>query len=204
MASRGEEHFVPFMFVHPFLDSPRYLEGNSPDFTGFKLYPRAQGMEYNYEDLALLRNTDFLLSTQKTLIFHTGFRPGTRIKNLLWLRERAKGNVVLVHTGDLIEEDLERVKDIPNMYIDMSPLMTMICRNFFVASPQRPKSLERVSVGNILDYLREMFVPEKILWGSDSPWCDNLTKEGYSGEIDVLNEMEKRGFPNELPLERIK
>ena len=193
-ASLNDQRFIPFLFVHPYLDRLDYLEREADSFKGFKLYPRASDMEYSYNDISNRRIIDLIIESTKPVIFHTGFRDGSRIKDLIWILERKKSPVVLVHSGDLIEEDLIKASKYEQSYIDVAPLATMLERDFFVNPQRRPFKLRELASKKVLNYLKNIFGSERIVWGSDSPWCDYLIKEGYEKEVRISKLMEELGL----------
>jgi len=199
-ASRQDNRVLPFMFIHPLLDELSYIEKNQEKFSGFKLYPRAVDMEYHYGFISSSRILDLIVESSKPIIVHTGFRIGNRIKDLSWLLERKKSPVVFVHSGDLMDEDLRDSSRYENSFVDVSPLITMIEKDFFVGAERRDKKLKELSPDKILNYLKSLYGKERIIGGTDSPWSDNLIENGYEREINVLRRMEECGFPNKLPL----
>jgi predicted TIM-barrel fold metal-dependent hydrolase len=192
-ASKKDNRLIPFMFVHPFLDSPLYVQNFQDHFKGFKLYPKTVGMEYSYRPLRG-EIIDLLGETGKPLLFHTDFREGHRILDLIHLIKRISNPCLLAHCGDLINEDLREASELPNVIIDVSPMATMIERGFYIDTEKRNKKLEILRTDSILDYLFELFGNERIIWGSDSPWCDHLSGRGYESEIEILRKMEERGL----------
>ncbi|MFA5174577.1 MAG: amidohydrolase family protein [Candidatus Pacearchaeota archaeon] len=197
-ASLINKRLIPFMFVHPILDKLEYVTKEETKFKGFKLYPRSINQEYSYDYISDRRIIDLISESKKPAIFHTGFREGSRIKDLIWILERKDSPVIFVHSGDLIDEDLQRASRYPNVYIDVAPLNTMLEREFFVDKNKRNKAVSKLNVDNILNYLSNLFGKQRVLWGSDSPWCDNLIEEGYKKEIEILEKMRKLGFSNNL------
>jgi len=193
-SSIDEKKFIPFMFVHPLLDRFGYIEREQEKFKGFKFYPRAVSMEYHYKDISNRRIIDLVSESSKPAVFHTGFREGSRIKDLVWMMKRKKSPLVFVHSGDLIERDLKIASKYENVFIDISPLATMISKNFFINSNRRHPNLKILTPKNILSHLKNLFGIERIVWGSDSPWCDNLINEGYNEEIKISRVMDKEGF----------
>lgn len=203
-ASYQDNRFIPFMFIHPLLDKLDYVEKNERNFFGFKFYPRATDIEYHYGVVCCKRILDLIIESHKPVIFHTGFREGNRIKDLIWILERKKSPVVFAHSGDLIDKDLKMASKYENVFIDISPLATMLERNFFIDLKRRSKGMKELNIKKILKYLENLYSKERIIGGTDTPWCDNLIENGYEKEIDVLRKMKELGFPNKLPLKIIK
>jgi len=199
-ASYQDNRFIPFMLVHPLLDKINYLEKDQGKFLGFKFHPRAIDMEYHYGFISSKRILDLIIESHKPVIFHTGFREGNRIKDLIWILERKKSPVVFVHSGDLIGEDLRIASKYEQVFIDISPLATMLEKNFFVEPKKRDKYMKELSIEKILKYLKNLYGKERVIGGTDTPWCDNLIENGYEKEVDVLRKMEELGFKNKLPL----
>ncbi len=42
------------------------------------------------------------------------------------------------------------------------------------------------------------FGKQRILWGSDAPWCDNLIERGYEEEVTVSRKMQELGLTSKL------
>jgi len=197
-ASKEDKRIIPIMFVHPFLDRINYVEENQNLFRGFKLYPKASGMEYDYRKLNGI-TTEFLIHTQKPIIFHINSREGHKISDLApFIKKKKGGLIVFAHSGDLIEKDLMFASEYPFVFIDISPLATMLHNKFFAETRRRPKQLKTLSVYSILDYLSEKFGKQKILWGSDAPWCDNLLERGYEAEVTISKKMQELGLTSKL------
>lgn len=53
----------------------------------------------------------------------------------------------------------------------------------------RPSELKNLNQEKVVEYLHKKF-PKRLLWGTDSPWCDNLSKEGYKGEVDLMKRLD--------------
>ena len=193
-ASLEDSRLIPFMFVNPFLDDLYEVIKEENKFRGFKLHPRAREMNYHFRNLRKNRITEFLLESEKPIIFHTGYRDISRIKHLQWFAANAKKPVVFAHSGDLIDNDLQLIKSYENVFIDVSPMQTMIDRDFFVDSPQRALTLPKLNPDLILNYLGNLFGKEKIVWGSDTPWSDYLIPDGYKKEIAIGRKMQHKSF----------
>lgn len=196
-ASRRDKRLIPFMFIHPILDEFSYIQSSQRSFMGFKLYPKTTGMEYDYRDL----NKDVkgvLDEIRKPLLFHTGSKEGHRIMDLIHFIRDTSNRCILVHCGDLIDEDLRAAAELPNTIIDISPMATMIERGFYTGSKNRDKKLKILTADYIIDYLIWLFGPERIVWGSDAPWCDYLIKGGYKREVEILRKMERKGLKNSI------
>ncbi len=129
-ASYQDCRFIPFMFIHPLLDRLDYLEKNLKNFLGFKIYSEATEMQYSYLSLSDKKTTDLIAESSKPVIFHTGFKEGSRIKDLIWILERKSSPVVFVHSGRLIDEDLKKASQYENVFMDVSPLVTMLEGDF--------------------------------------------------------------------------
>ena len=194
--TEGDAKLIPFMFVHPFLDEETYIQDFAPEVQGFKLHQRAEGMDYSYTDLMKSPIIPFLLDIGKPLLFHTGYREGARAKTLSTLIQNTSSPIILAHAGDLIDGDLREVAQYNNVFIEVSPMAAMLELDFFTGAENRAQELEELSATKILKYLEKLFGREKIVWGSDTPWCDNLTPEGYQKEIKIGELMEQKGFCN--------
>ena len=144
------------------------------------------------------KTIEFLIEARKPILFHTGYREGNRIVNLQRLFTRLKCPIALAHSGDLIHKDLLTATQFENVYIDISPLATMLERGFFVDSGRKAPELTEITVDKILNYLARLFGKNKVLWGSDAPWCDGLSREGYVGEVRAMKRMKELGIGGDL------
>jgi predicted TIM-barrel fold metal-dependent hydrolase len=177
------------MFVHPLLDSVGYLRTELSAFAGAKLKCNVPSMSYSYSDL---RNNDVMEHLARAgipVVFHTGVQEGARASDVLWFVEKTRGVVVLAHSARLREADLKQLEGHGNVFIDVSPLATMVACDLFVERAMRPTPYATVTVGGVLDYLYKAFGGERVLWGSDSPYCDNMLKCGFEEELEVLSMM---------------
>ena len=162
-----------------------YFREASKEFRGYKIHQRAEGMEYHYRDLLKSPVISLLLESEKPIIFHTGYKDEARVKNLTELINRTRSPIALAHAGDLIENDLTEISACENVFIDISPLVSMLKCDFFACSENRSLELTELTMGGVLDYLENVFGNDKIVWGSDSPWCDNLIPNGYEAEVEA-------------------
>ena len=64
-ASSKDKRLVPFMFIHPTLDKLGYVEKEKMKFRGFKLYPRAVDIEYDYSSISNRRIMDLIIELSK-------------------------------------------------------------------------------------------------------------------------------------------
>jgi predicted TIM-barrel fold metal-dependent hydrolase len=197
-AASEDSRLIPFMFIHPFLDEISYVEDISSEFRGFKLHPSVEGMKYDYKNLEDSDVAKFLISVEKPILFHTGYRSEARINSLEWMTRNSPGQIIYAHCGDLIDEDLQRASNFENVYLDVSPMASMLNCGFFIEAKKRSEKIADLEVPIILNYLGSLFGKERILWGSDSPWCDNLHPNGYSSEVQIGRIMKSNGFNKTL------
>lgn len=137
---------------------------------------------------------EFLMESTKPIVFHTGYRDISRIKNLEFFIKNSSKPIALAHAGDLINSDLELISKYENVFIDVSPMQTMLDQNYFINSSRRSRELKDLDSQKVLNYLDNLFGKERIVWGSDSPWSDNLIEDGYAKEVSIGRLMERKGF----------
>jgi len=185
-ASRKYKQLIPFMFVNPFLDTIDYLEKTQVMFSGFKVYATANQMGYSYSKALDKKQMQMLIEIGKPMLFHTGKVEGSRVDDLLCIIKASKGLILLAHSGRLFKQGLERVAKYDHVYIDISPIVTNIeLEKILLAPPEeRDLKLSKINPQKVIDYLERLF-NGRVIWGSDTPWCDNLIKEGYKREIEV-------------------
>lgn len=192
-AADQDHRFIPFMFVHPFMDDLDYVQKTDSNFCGFKIHQRGPA-PYHYGDLRSSKVFRYLLETGKPIIFHTGYRDEARVKNLSWLTGVPSGPLVIAHSGDLIQGDLNTILSNGNFYIDVSPFETMIRRGFFVEEARRDSTLHDLRLKSFLSYMDKFFGKQRVVWGTDTPWCDNLIDDGYAKEVEIGRKMQDEGF----------
>ncbi len=188
-AGLSKGRLKPFMFIHPFLDTRKEVETLANTFSGFKLY--CQAGEYDYNKLSSSHIADFVFGQKKPVIIHTGRTDKSRPKSLLdVITSFPKTPFYFAHAGRLFDDDLEQLSSKKNVYVDVSPLATM-CSNpkFFAGKEQRKSNIEIDNPESVLRYLYSLFDKDKILWGSDAPWCINLLESGYTKEVEILKIM---------------
>ncbi len=183
-ASQKYSRLTPFMFVHPYRDSPKQIDENREHFAGFKVYCNAEGMAYPYDEIHRTYVMQRLLETGKPILFHIGAGEGERIINLSRFLSEAESPVILAHAGRFFKTDLCYASNIPNVYIDIAPLRLLLEKPMFVSNDFRFEgNFERDC-----EMMREYIVPlfdKRVLWGSDRPWPDNLASHGFEGENQV-------------------
>ena len=185
---------LPLMFVHSDRDSLNYIESEHSNFLGFKLYSHVPGMITDYRQLSESEIMKFLIRTKKPLLFHIGLNDGERVRDLRPIISASDSPIILAHCGRLFSRDIEEVSAFKNTYIDVSPLSTTIDNGerFLPDQLEMDENVRNLKPSNILKYLSEKF-NGRILWGSDSPWCNHLGKRGYAGEVEITREALRGG-----------
>jgi len=187
---------IPFMFVHPILDDLEYIKQNQARFKGFKVYSSAKAMEYSYEILEASKQMAFLASLNKPFLFHTSKADGGRIRNALNFIRSTRAPLAFAHSGRLFHEDLKEASKYPHVFVDIAPLATNLDRlDVFMTSPENRAKELKGDVEEVINYLSSMY-GTRIIWGSDTPWCDRILENGYSREIDILTKLRKYDPPN--------
>ncbi|MEM4605457.1 MAG: amidohydrolase family protein [Candidatus Pacearchaeota archaeon] len=177
-----DNRIIPFMFVHPFLDNEEYFTSNERFFKGFKLYCSAKDLEYKYNLLRFSSIFNNLLTSSKPKISHIGLDEGERPKDLLDFCSSSNANIIITHCGRFFLDDLKEISVFENVYLDISPFLTMIKNQDFV--PKFKKFfLSKEHPIKITDYFLNLF-NERVLFGTDSPWCDLLLEGGFNKEIN--------------------
>jgi predicted TIM-barrel fold metal-dependent hydrolase len=188
-SAHTEPRLIPFMFVHPWKDTIEYIHSNQNFFKGFKIACNARNMEYCYDDLFNNPVMNLISSMGKPLIVHIGLKERQRAKNLVQLLKRYKSKVVLAHSARLFSYDLDLISKFPNVYLDLSPLNVLIsCNNFLPPASELPRIIKDKKPAEIINYLSSLF-EKRLIWGTDTPWCDNLCLEGYEKEVKLYREL---------------
>jgi hypothetical protein len=187
--SFGEPKLIPFMFVHPYLDTPEYVNATKDHFKGFKIYSSARGIEYSYSKIQNTEVFDVIRSTGKPLLVHTSLREGGRARDLVEVIRRYSGPVILAHLARLSSLDLDLVSGLKNSYLDLAPLNVLLNNPQFLANTSElPEAIRDLSPEKIVNYLKGRFTG-RLIWGTDSPWCDHLSPDGYRGEVNLFKRL---------------
>lgn len=188
---------VPFMYIHPFLDDIDYIKKESKNFFGFKLNCNSKLTGYSYTDLKKSKPFKIILKTKKPIIFHTGYKKGHKITDILPnLDDNKNAIVVFAHAGRFIKKDLEESSKYKNAFIDISPLNVISDNPRFICKRSSMKrEILTKDFSKVIKFLIKYF-HGRIVWGSDFPSCEELSKEGYSGELKIFNLLIKEGENN--------
>jgi hypothetical protein len=186
--TQNQSRLIPFMFVHPYLDDSKYISSMKESFKGFKLYNSAKDMEYEYNNIHNTETIKSISSESKPLIVHTSLFKGGRARDLIPFIQSYSGPVAVAHIARMSHSDLELISKIENVYIDLSPFNTMLKNPHFLSLNEIHPSIRDLNPIEIIDYLTQMF-GNRIVWGTDSPWCDNLNFNGYKEEVDIFKEL---------------
>ncbi|MFA5070751.1 MAG: hypothetical protein WC511_00065 [Candidatus Pacearchaeota archaeon] len=195
--AKKNKKIIPFMHIHPFLDDLEYVKKNFKQFKGFKLNCNPKITGYSYTDLKKSKVFEFVLRTKKPIIFHTGYKKGHRIKDILPnLKKGKNGIIIFAHAGRFIGEDLKVSSKYENIFIDVCPL-NVISENSKFISSRSPlkKDILNKDFSKVINFLKKYF-EGRIIWGSDFPSCNELSKEGYSGELKIYKELVRLGENN--------
>lgn len=191
--SNKNKKVVPFMVIHPILDSIEYIKKESHKFEGYKINCNTKCGGYSYVDIVDSPVLNYILERKKPIIFHTGYKEGQRIKNLMRVLNKSSAPIIFAHAGRFIEEDLLLASKNKNAFVDICPLNVISENERFVSdkSPIKNDILEK-NFSRVIVFLSKYF-SGRIVWGSDAPYCDSLTKDGYEGELKVYRELVKLG-----------
>jgi hypothetical protein len=200
-AAEKDERIIPFMFIHPYLDTLDYIENAHADFKGFKIYCNAHDLGYSYAEIYTEEKIQKVMGYQKPVLFHIAKNEGERAKDLIKIiNDYSDTPIILAHCARLFDDDLKALSKYKNVFIDISPLSSLLeNRKMFLAGEEYwPKEIDYNAekdkmIGQVLDYFKVMY-NGRILWGSDAPWCDHMLPEKYAGEIKVLDSMTDKGI----------
>ena len=189
-ANKSPDRLIPFMFVHPVLDKLSGVRDLFSKVSGFKLHSSPHVLHYNYNNVSSSEIISAMSSTGKPIIIHTGLREGSRARDALDIAKNHNGPVIFAHFARLSLPDLELLSGLKNTYLDLSPLGFLLNNPTYLARyMDRPSELKNLNQEKVVEYLHKKF-PKRLLWGTDSPWCDNLSKEGYKGEVDLMKRLD--------------
>ncbi len=188
-AASNNSRLIPFMFVHPHKDSLEYLESAASLFEGFKIYSSAEGMAYDYSSLESSEIFDFMSSSRKPLLAHTSLSGEGSAKSLVNLASYYNGPFLVAHAARLNLGDLELLSRHQNVHIDISPFSTMLENpNFLDKSYLKEECFSKLDPFAIVGYLYKLF-EGRLIWGTDSPWCDELSEKGYGKEVELFRKL---------------
>ena len=188
-AAQKNNRLIPFMFIHPFLDKVEYIQSNQHYFAGFKIYCSAKEMEYQYQDMPNTEIFRYLNGIDKPLIAHIGMHEGERAKNIINTIELYKGPVIITHAARFFDQDLKNISILKNVYLDVSPLNVMLTNKKYLPNISEINSkIADFSEINTLNYLKGLF-EERIIWGTDNPWCNFICEDGYSKEVELYRRL---------------
>lgn len=194
--SLENKKIIPYMMIHPILDSIDTIKKNANLFYGFKLNCNAKRGGYDYGILATSKIFEYILSLKKPIIFHTGFKEGHRIRDLLTALKKSKSPVIFAHAGRFIEKDLKLASKYKNAYIDICPLNTISENPRFIAKESKIKEkIINKDFNDVINFLLKYF-SKRIVWGSDYPSCEKLSNKGYLGELNISNLLKEKGEIN--------
>jgi predicted TIM-barrel fold metal-dependent hydrolase len=97
-----------------------------------------------------------------------------------------KARLSTAHSGLFSRKFLEGLKERSNVWIDCAPITTL-------CGDPKFKVKDRVEADyscprKVIEHVYELF-PDRLLWGSDTPYHDNST---YENEVSILNSLDKQ------------
>lgn len=204
----GKGVLFPFAFIRlddTLLSQLRFIEKlqKKYPFYGIKIYPPCDIYNINekyIEDIL----PSFLRLYGFPVIFHTSFNEfGNSIELLKFAAKFPDIKILLAHAARFDINALMEIKNLPNVYLDSSPL-NMLCavmRRAKIKNPDKYKDFNFDNPKSILEQLVAMF-PKQLLWGTDIPatFLTNFTPKAvtqfsyeftYEAEVALLRTLPK-------------
>ncbi len=141
---------------------------------GVKIYPPCD--KYALNDYGIsLKLYSFLKEHNFSVVVHTAFRGNGCPSNIIKFAEKYGDiRIMLAHAARFDEFALEVINQLPNVYIDCSPLH-MLCA-LMVRYIKNNGLKSKFPFEKPSEVLTELFIklPNKLIWGTDAP-CTYLT-----------------------------
>ncbi|MBT5023628.1 amidohydrolase family protein [Candidatus Woesearchaeota archaeon] len=197
-AANNDSRIVPYLFSHPYLDDLEMIQKLDSQFEGYKLYCNAKNLGYSYSDMINQDQIKFIFSRQKPVVCHIAKEKGERPIDLIKLIEQYDSTpIVLAHMGRLFHDDLCKLSSYDNVYVDLAPLTTLLLKKelFLAESKYIHSTLGDCNIETVVDYLNVLF-KDRLVWGSDAPWCNELSDKRIEGELEVLDLLISKNLNN--------
>ncbi len=144
---------------------------------------------------------DIITELQRPLIIHTGFNECSDPMKVLELASRHPDtNICAAHFGAFSKEFAKQLDDYPykNLFLDTSGLFSL-CRYIKESGRTDVVELNYDKPSEVLEHYFSRF-PERILWGTDSPWYNSadlneektlIKARAYSDEVKFISAFDK-------------
>jgi len=160
----------------------KYFQNNyAHQYYGYKIHPSISMQQLGSIDG---------LSTELPIIIHTKNDNYSNPAEAFEFAKKYKGYVILAHLCDLNIDILKSIKSFDNILVDMSPFVD-ICERIHNNTNDlyAPESFRTMKNADIFYELVRIVGADKIVFGSDAPWC-NLEKEMFFIKTIMGNEKE--------------
>jgi predicted TIM-barrel fold metal-dependent hydrolase len=185
-------NLIPAFMINPLssdsIKAIRNLVENSEGVKAFKFYPPAQ----NYAPQMIIGSEiwNLAISYKLPLIFHTS-KIYEETAGILDVAEKYPYPVIAAHAFRLHKDLLTKASTIPNLYVDISPMNTLISLvdSLAVSKQIMPLELQNASLTPefVTRYLFNL-MDSRLIWGSDLPWSANLSNA--EGEWNFLPKLD--------------
>lgn len=183
-----KDRIIPFFILH--LQNPKIEEeiqffvDNFKDF-GFKMHTFSS-------KTSVLKIKKHFKNIDIPLLIHSGVTKDSNPQDIIDFSKEYSGNILMAHAARLSMDFLKQINERKNLFFDVSPLTSYykkIINGDFKTILEKPENLEEINLPeDIYNYLLKNSSEDKILFGTDIPWC-NTFGMGYEKEINILKNL---------------
>lgn len=191
--TREIKSIIPFVYLNiskAINSEVRYFEQYYGDLVmGYKIHPK----------LCSRHLSSVTINSNKPIIVHTGVQEETSPADIIKFAKNYKGDVILAHCARFSEKDLLIIKNTSNLYIDISPFLTL-----YKSIKEKSNTLYDISyfgkINNPTDLLQKLinYVGiNKIVFGTDAPFTNFKEELEFILNCDIIKaDKEKILFNN--------
>lgn len=191
--TRGIKSIIPFVYLNiskAINSEVNYFEQYYDDLVmGYKIHPK----------LCSRHLSSVTINSNKPIIVHTGVQEETSPADIIKFAKNYKGDVILAHCARFSEKELLIIKNTSNLYIDISPFLTL-----YKSIKEKPNTLYDISylgkINNPTDLLQKLidYVGiNKIVFGTDVPFTNFKEEIEFILNCDIIKkDKEKILFDN--------
>ncbi|VVB80131.1 Amidohydrolase [uncultured archaeon] len=176
---------IPFFVIH--LQNPFFKEEIDFYLKNYKNF----GIKFHTyaSKRSVLDILPYINKLKVPILIHTGPEKFTDPKNVIEFAKQYPGKVLMAHSARLSKKYLQEINFIENLFVDITPLTSFynrIINQDFSTILENKESFQKIkSPQDLYTYLLENVSYQKLLFGTDIPWCNYFGK-GYAEEIKIL------------------